>query len=130
MDDKAAFSKRRWFRFSLRTLLLMVSISALGAWWLARPTVVAYQFARMFRAGNYEEANQLIFDSHSDQVYVNHFAKKKQLKASNVYIVPISWSQVIGGQRILHAELLSEEHGITTDWAVKLEATSQGIRAP
>ena len=108
----------------------MVSISALGAWWLARPTVVAYQFARMFQAGNCKEANKLIFDSHRDQKYVNHFATIQHLKASNVYIVPISWSQIVGGHRILHAELLSEEHGITTDWAVKLEATSQGIRAP
>ena len=121
---------RRGFRYSLRTLLLMMSISALAAWWLARPTIVAYQFARIFRAGDYEAANKFILDSHGDQAYLNYFTTTNQLKASNVHIVPLTWSQIIGQRRTLYAEMLSEEHGIARDWAVTLEATPQGIRAP
>ena len=121
---------RRWFRYSLRTLLLMMSFSALAAWWLARPTIVAHQFARVFRSGDYEAANKFILDSHGDQVYLNYFAATNQLKASNVHIVPLTWSQIIGQRRTLHAEMLSEEHGFAKDWAVSLEATPHGITAP
>jgi hypothetical protein len=128
--DANSQKPRRWFRYSLRTLLLMISISALAAWWLARPTIVAQQFAKVFRAGDYEAANKFILDNHGDQVYLNYFATTNQLKASNVHIVPLSWWQIVGQRRTLYAEMLSEEHGIPRDWAVTLEATPQGIRAP
>jgi hypothetical protein len=129
MDDNLPKS-RRWFRFSLRTMLLMVSISALGVWWLTRPTIVAYQFAKMFRAGDYEQANKLIYHGPKDHPYVSYFATPKRLKSSDVHIVPISWSQIVCRHRILYAEMLSEEHGIRKDWAVTLEATPWGIRTP
>ncbi len=47
--------KRRWLQFSLRTLLLMPVLFALGWWWVTWPERTIDRFNRLTAAGEFDE---------------------------------------------------------------------------
>ena len=51
MND-APVNRRRWFRFRLRTLLVVVTVAAVGSWgyWVAWPWWQAYREQTLFEA--------------------------------------------------------------------------------
>jgi hypothetical protein len=60
MND--SITKRRFFRFRLRTLLLLPILVAAGWWWLTWPERTAKRFVQLLKDGDLESAKAMIDD--------------------------------------------------------------------
>jgi hypothetical protein len=89
-EQQAAAStpKRRWFQYSLRSLLLLMTACALACSWLVMPTVQARRFVAAARNG----------DCRLGEPRLSSLISEKQARLSTFSIEPLSWRQLWRGE--------------------------------
>ena len=130
--SNAEHPRRRWFQVSLRGLLIAVTVFGLVTWWLARPTILAHQFARTMAAHDYEKAKSLFVngDEHSlsaDLLPCPSFLSDQQLQGTKVVIQPITFRQVISTERYIDMDVPYGERQGELDYQLRVVATPLGL---
>ena len=82
-------SKRRWHQYSLRSLLVFVTLCALACSWLVIPTARARRFVAAANAGDRQKGRPPLSD----------FISEKQARLSTYSIAPITFGELWGGKR-------------------------------
>ena len=82
------------FRYSLRTMLLLMTAAVVGIYWVMLPTRRADQFAQAIRSGHYDAAQAMVPSVFSEREERAYFSKH-----SDVTIEPISALQLWNGTR-------------------------------
>ena len=120
--------KRRWFRFSLRTMFVALTFCALGSYWLAKPTILAHEFVAAFEAGDYAKVESMfVLDSENGKVLAKQFGTKQQLKRTTVSIEPITWRRFLGLRRDIHVEVPDGEGAFEIDRQFGIEVSPEGL---
>jgi hypothetical protein len=85
------------FRFRLRTLLVVTTLSALACAWLVLPTQVAKRFVRAVNSRDFATADRLL----SDREIRMPFHRRSESPESEFVAVLLDWSltQAIWGER-------------------------------
>jgi hypothetical protein len=89
-DDQvtATKSKLRWYQYSLRSLLLLVTVCALACSWLFTPTVRARRFVAAVKGGDCGKGRPPLYNLISEE----------QARRSEFSIEPLSWKQLWRGE--------------------------------
>jgi hypothetical protein len=93
--------KLRWFQYSLRSLLLVMTACALACSWLVMPTVRARRFVAVARNG----------DCGIGDPPLKSLISESQARLSTFSIEPLSWSQLWRGE----TQVLVDVSGIPED---------------
>ena len=120
--------RRRWFQFSLRGLLVIVTGSALLSYWMARPTILAHQFKRAIAAQDYALAESLfVKDGQRLGVFPSSFATDIQTQRSVLVLQPITFRQVIDRERRIGVYVPRGDEMMEFDWSIAIVARPQGL---
>jgi hypothetical protein len=60
VDENPKPPKRRWWRFSLRTLLLLMALFAAGVWWITWPSRTVNEFNSLVAQERFDEACAMV----------------------------------------------------------------------
>ena len=127
-EDKKP-TKRRWFRFALRTMFVVLTFCALGSYWLARPTILAHQFVAAFKAGDYAKAESMFaLDSENGRVLAGQFGTKRQRKRTTISIAPITWWHFLSLKRDIYVEVPDGEGMMEMDRQFGIEVAPEGLK--
>jgi hypothetical protein len=88
--------RRPTIRFSLRSLLIAMTILPAAAYWLGLPTLHAHRFAHALASGNYEAADRLCVDQKNP--YPGDMKTWLSFKAS-ARIEKATWADLSNGRR-------------------------------
>lgn len=113
------------FRYSVRALLVVLSLAGIGAYWVALPSVNAFQFSRALNSHDYQIADSLFAD------------EKRGSPAGwagggwepNAQPMPLTFRQVWQGERWIRIEAVrGDRDGTHEIFAFNCLATRKGIR--
>jgi hypothetical protein len=89
-------------RFTIRTLLILTAIVAVGCWWFVRPTMLAGQFMRVFESEDYAAADRLIGNpKRAVQSKFDDFHQLGRFNSAHCALVPPKWVDLLCGRRII-----------------------------
>lgn len=115
------------FRFSIKSLLALIALSAVVLWWLVTPSVVSARFA--------EAVGQMEFDRAGEMFIVPEHGM--MLKDWREFIVSatatpadLSLQDLVAGRRRLHLKVSYQSPGKEIAGHFPLEANMQGIHRP
>ncbi len=99
--------RTKGFRFKLRTLFIIVFVSAVATWWIMIPTQKVNWFATEVNNGEFDVAMAMVKPFEKDESWqrslVRHLANGKQVKAveskTEVSIAPLSFADIVFGER-------------------------------
>jgi hypothetical protein len=111
-------------RFSLRTMLILVTLVAALCWWRDRPRRLADHFVEAVEAGRYEAADSLFSDS--GQRSIVEFMERDDRNRIHAKRKPQSPSEWLKGQCGV-ALTLVDFGGLGGDIVVHMQATSHGM---
>ena len=94
-------------RFSLRTLFVIVLLSAIATWWILIPTQKVKWFANAVNNGESDAAKMMVKPFEKDESWrrslVQHLANGQRVKAihskTEVSIAPVSFADIVFGER-------------------------------
>jgi hypothetical protein len=123
--------KLHWYQFSLRTLLLSVTVCALGCSWLALPTARAHRFVSAVRNGDIERADSMF--GRSNTVFPGTVT---QARLSELEVAPLTFGQLWRGERFVGGYVPydpSEKYALdchvgfrVTRWGITIDFFSHG----
>jgi hypothetical protein len=113
-------------RFSLRTLLILMTFAAALCWWRDRPRRLADRFVDAIEAGNFEAANSMIVDRQWEvfAAFLKRDERNRILDAARETQTSREW---INGQCRVAVTFLDFE-GLGGSITVLMMATNEGIR--
>ncbi len=94
MPNRHSRARKRWFRFSLRSLLLLIFIFAVLAVWLSRPTRIATNYVNALNSKDYARANELCIGKSKSPGKI-----KQQFNYVNAQLIPITLEDLWTGSR-------------------------------
>jgi hypothetical protein len=112
------------FRYSLRTLLIAVTLICLGIGWLALPTLRAREFVSAMADENYAAAEKLFVDQR--KVFPGHF-KDHQIFDPRVILKPLTWHDLVHRERNLVVGVSYCDGRGMASCTVEIKATADGL---
>ena len=107
-------------RFSLRTLLIGVTLTALCLWWFTVPTLTAQRYVRALEQGDFETANGLC---HGSNRFPGGLMSNSEVRTElNVTLFPITWEDAFSRTRRISV-------GITTSYDDGMVSSGVGCTA-
>ena len=113
--------RRRWFRYSLRTLLASVTLVAVLSYWLSQPTILAHEFMRAFDLRDYGRVQPMLVERDADSTFDDILFHMPGSKPT-VRLVPLTPSDLWSGRRTIAVNL---------DWqgtSLFMTVTRQGVK--
>ncbi len=111
-------------RFSLRTLLILMTCAAALCWWRDRPRRLADQFVEAVEAGRYEAADSLFSDS--EQRSIVEFMERDDRNRIDAKREPQPPGEWMKG-RCSVALTLVDFGGLGGDMVIYIQATRRGM---
>jgi hypothetical protein len=106
MND-SSITRRRGFRFRLRTLLLLPAVFAVGWWWLTWPERTAKRFVELLDDGNVPAARAIVDGPPMSDGFWK-IARSKRFNFASPTFQSASWSEFLTGQRTFNFEWQSK----------------------
>ncbi|MEX2027614.1 MAG: hypothetical protein WEH44_09935 [Pirellulaceae bacterium] len=111
-------------RYSLRTLLIAVTLICLGIGWLALPTLRAREFVAAMAEDDYAAAEKLF--TNQREVFPGGF-KDHQIFDPRVILKPLTWRDLVHRERnIIVAVSYCDGRGMAS-CSVEIKATADGL---
>jgi hypothetical protein len=117
---------RGWFRFSLKSLLLLTTIAAAACYWTLLPTFHARRFAAAIQSGDYDAAESLFAP---DKPAFPGDWKNREYFWPNVRIRPISWNDIVKGERRLFVAIDYSDDQVFMSCGCEFRATRRGLES-
>jgi hypothetical protein len=117
------------FRFSLRTLVLLLGLLAGVCYlWLTRPSQLAQRFADAINTENFQEADRLFF--HADDEFLADWAERRWAFRARCDVRPWTLSQLLTARRHVDVHIDYFEHDHSASRHAEITATPLGMAAP
>jgi hypothetical protein len=116
--------RRLSFRYSLRTLLLVITASALALGWLGLPTFRARQFLAAMERQDYAAAERLFVDQRDP---FPGTWKEHEIFQPRAFLRPPSWDQLWRRERQLAVAVSYGDGGGIASCTVEIKATAVGL---
>ena len=111
-------------RYSLRTLLIAVTLAGLATGWLALPTVRARAFVTAIANRDYAAAERLFADP---QDAFPGDAKESQIFQPRAILKPLTWGDVIHRERNLLVVVNYGDGSGIASYTVEIKATASSL---
>lgn len=116
--------RRLSFRYSLRTLLIVVTATALAIGWLALPTLRASQFMAAMERKDYAAAEKLFVNQRDP--FPGSWKEHKVFQP-RALLKPLSWDQLWRRERQLVVAVSYGDGGGIASCTVEIKATADGL---
>ena|SRR5688500_2675835 len=112
------------FRYSLRALLIVVTLVGVGVGWLVLPTLRARQFTAAMASKDYAAAERLF--TNPRDVFPGSFKEHKYFEP-RVNLKPLTWQDVVHRERHLFVAVSYGDGGGIASCGVEIKATADGL---
>ena len=116
--------RRLSFRYSLRTLLVVVTVVGLVIGWLVLPTLRASQFMAALERQDYATAERLFVNQRDP--FPGPW-KEHQTFQPRAFLRPLSWGQLWRRERQLVVAVTYGDGGGIASCTVEIKATADGL---
>lgn len=124
-DAAAKDRHRKWYRFSLRTVFVVMTIVALLCYWSVLPTINAQKFVQAIKSKEYSAAEGL-FVSGSDRFPGKY--KSNTDYVAHAHLNAVTWNDILHGRRRISGTIIYGAGEVTTSSGAAIVAERGGLR--
>ena len=115
--------RKSFFRFSIRSILLLTTLVAIGVWWLVSPTRTATRFVNLVNEQQHDRAASMFVVEGADEM----LTKWKPLGEANAIPIKLTAADLWSGRRAIHLSVTYTFEGDDVLGFFPLEADYRGI---
>ena len=116
--------RRGVFRYSLRALLVAVTLFCVALGWLALPTLKALAFAAAMAKRDYSAAEKLFVNQ--KETFPGNWKRHQQFEP-RVIVKPLTWHDLVNRERNIVVGVSYGDGGGIASCAVEIKATANGL---
>jgi hypothetical protein len=116
---------RPTWKFSLRTLMLVMAAAPLAFYWLWLPSIVANRYAAALNGGNYPAADRLCLIA--KHAVPGDWTRHKTFNPRAV-VAPLTWQDFRHGERQLYVAITYGDSEGLVSCGVECTGTTRGIK--
>ena len=102
--------------------MVVAALAAFASYWMVLPTINAHRFKDAIKSGKFATADRLFKDRE-----LLDFGTIQQLSNATIDVAPLTWTQVLRGERYVLVHIPYGQRMADFDWDITIRATRGGL---